>query len=80
MAENFRIAIKKQLCEVTFEHIDLMEIYKDIMDGDSLITSFLIEVSCLKFRQCDRNCLYKKDILTVKKVASNVKQKTVVQD
>lgn len=78
MAEKLRITTKKQICEFTCEHIDIIEIYKDMMDGDSLITSFLTEVSCLKFRHCNQNdCLLKRDRPAVKWVKPNPKQKPV---
>lgn len=65
MAEKLSIKIKKKFCEQAMEYIEAMEIYKDIMYGDSLITSFLIEVGCLKFRRCNHNdCPFRKNIPT----------------
>lgn len=77
MAEKLRINIKKILCEVTLEYIDMMEIYKDIMDGDILITSFLTEVGCLKFRQCDHSCRLKEDIPKSNNSSTSSAQKPV---
>lgn len=67
MAEILRIKTEKKYCETVAQHIDIIEIYKDIMDGESLITSFLTEVSCLRFQHCSHpKCALKSNFSSLK--------------
>jgi hypothetical protein len=67
MAEKLRIVTKKKTCEATGQQIEIIEIHKDITDGENLLTSSLTEVSCLNFRQCNHPCsLFKNYNLPVK--------------
>lgn len=61
MAEKLWIITKKKMCEATDQLIEIIEIHKDITDGEKTLTTCLTEVSCLNFRQCKHPCILSKN-------------------
>lgn len=67
MAEKLWTITKKKKCEATNLLVEIIEIHKDITDGEKTLTSYLTEVACLNFRQCKHPCILSKNYdLTVK--------------
>jgi len=56
MGEKLRIVTKKRMCIAANHPVEIIEIYKDITDGENIITSCLTEVNCLNFRHCKHPC------------------------
>gem|GEM_PF-3543938 len=56
VGEKLRIVTKKRMCKAANHPVEIIEIYKDIIDGENIITSCLTEVNCLNFRHCEHPC------------------------